>query len=436
MTAANRFIRHTSALVTVLAAALLGSNRGLAQPDELYEKPPISYSTTKPQDAVAELEAESTSALLWTGGGRLILQRLLKELRVPIESQVLVFSKTSFQRNAINPSRPRAIYFSDNCYVGWVPDGLIEVATIDPRLGPVFYSFDPNSEQPRFVRDNNCMTCHGGQFVRGIPGVFVRSMFTAETGEPLFGYGSEVVDFRTSFTNRWGGWYVTGKHGNLLHRGNALAHEEHDQLVVDLRRCANLTDLSGLLQTKAYLRPDSDIVALLVLEHQTAMQNTLTRASLDCRRMLAYQKTLQTELKEPVTEWLAYESVKHVFAAAAQQVVDDLLFKDEAELPPRVEGSAAFQAAFGREVPRSDDGSSLKDLLLAGHLFQNRCSYLIYSESFRTLPAELKRRVYSRLVHALDPANSDSRYSYISTEERARISNILRQTHPDFRHLP
>jgi hypothetical protein len=231
------------------------------------------------------------------------------------------------------------------------------------------------------------------------------------------------------------GWYVTGKHGNFLHRGNALAHEEHGELVVDLRRGANVTDLSGLLQTKPYLRPDSDIVTLLVLEHQTAMQNTLTRASLDCRRMLAYQKNLQAELKEPVTEWLAYDSVKHVFAAAAQQVVDDLLFKDEAELPPRIEGSAAFQGSFRREVPRADDGSSLKDLQLAGHLFKNRCSYLIYSECFQTLP-ELKRRVHSRLVRALDPASPDSRYDYIPADERSRISKILRQTHPDFRQLP
>jgi hypothetical protein len=300
----------------------------------------------------------------------------------------------------------------------------------------MFYSFDPKAEQPRFVRDSNCMTCHGGQFVRGIPGVFVRSMFTDATGEPLFRYGSEVVDFRTPFTNRWGGWYVTGKHGNSLHRGNALAHEENDQLVVDLRHGANLTDLSSLFPTKSYPRSDSDIVALLVLEHQTAMQNTLTRASLDCRRMLAYQKNLQTELKEPVTEWLAYESVKHVFAAAAQQVVDDLLFKDEALLPPKVEGSAAFQEGFCREAPRADDGSSLKDLQLAQHLFKNRCSYLIYSECFRTLPAELKRRIHSRLVRALDPAMSDPRYDYIPAEERVRISKILRQTHPDFRHLP
>jgi hypothetical protein len=229
---------------------------------------------------------------------------------------------------------------------------------------------------------------------------------------------------------------VTGKHGNSVHRGNALAHEENDQLAVDLRRGANATDLSSLLPTKSYLRPDSDIVALLVLEHQTAMQNTLARASLDCRRMLAYQKNLQVELKEQVTEWLAYDSVKHVFAAAAQQVVDDLLFKDEALLPPRIEGSAAFQAAFCLEAPQADDGSSLKDLQLAGHLFKNRCSYLIYSDCFRTLPAELKRRVHSRLVRALDTATPDSRYDYIPVEERVRISKILRQTHPDFRHLP
>jgi hypothetical protein len=344
--AENHYMRQILVLVTMLAAALLGPNRVLAQLDELYEKPPINYSTTKPHDAVTELETKSGSALPWTGGGKMIVQRLLKELRIPMESQVLVFSKTSFQRQAINPTRPRAIYFSDNCYVGWVPDGLVEVATIDPQLGPVFYSFDPNSEPPHFIRDNNCMTCHGGQFVRGIPGVFVRSIFTAETGEPLFGYGSEVVDFRTSFTNRWGGWYVTGKHGNFLHRGNALAHEEHGELVVDFRRGANLTNLSDLVQTQPYLRPDSDIVALLVLEHQTAMQNTLTRASLDCRRMLAYQKNLQAELKEPVTEGLVYDSVQHVFAAAAQRVVDDLLFKDEAELPPRIDARPPFKERF------------------------------------------------------------------------------------------
>ena len=356
-----------------VAIALAVPNRCHAQNDEPFEKPPICYSSTKPHDAVADLETQALASP-WTGGGRAILSRLLNELHVPVESQVLVFSKTSFQRKSINPGRPRAIYFSDNCYVGWVPDGLIEVTTIDPDLGPVFYSFNPNLEKPRFVRDQNCLTCHGGQFVRGIPGVFVRSVFTTETGEPLFRYGSEVVDFRTPFTNRWGGWYVTGTHGNALHRGNTFAQDEKDQVIVDFRLGANLTNLSDRFPTNSYLRPRSDIVALLVLEHQTAMQNTLTRASQDCRSMLAYQKNLQLELKEPVTDSPVYESVKHVLGDAARQVVDDLLFKDEAVLPPGIEGSSSFREAFGRESPLANDGSSLKDLQLSGHLFRNRWS--------------------------------------------------------------
>src|SRR5437660_1571198 len=141
---ANQYMRRTSVIVTMVAIALLNPNRVWAQVDEAYEKPPFNYSTAKPHDAVAELEARSTSTSRWTGGGKVILQRLLKELRIPVESQVLVFSKTSFQRQVINPRRPRAIYFSDTSYVGWVPDGLIEVTTIDPQLGPIFYSFDPN----------------------------------------------------------------------------------------------------------------------------------------------------------------------------------------------------------------------------------------------------------------------------------------------------
>jgi hypothetical protein len=320
--------------------------------------------------------------------------------------------------------------------VGWVPNGLIEIAAIDPVIGPVFYSFDLEASEPKFVRDQDCLRCHGGTFVRGIPGIFVRSVFTDETGEPLLRFGSEVVDFRTPFTNRWGGWYVTGKHGSALHRGNVLAREKKGELAVDLRQGANLLDLAGYFGTKAYLTEGSDIVALLVLEHQLAMQNTLTRASLDCRRMLAYQKNLQRDLKEPVTEELTYDSVKRVFESAAKEVVDDLLFKDEAVLPSGLAGSPAFQVAFLLQVPRTADGQSLKDFHLVGHLFKNRCSYLIYSDGFLALPAELKKRVYGRLAQALNPANPDARYAHLGAEERARIRRILRETHPEFRLLP
>jgi hypothetical protein len=260
-------------------------------------------------------------------------------------------------------------------------------------------------------------------------------VFTDETGEPLLRFGSEVVDFRTPFTNRWGGWYVTGKHGTALHRGNVLARDLKGELAADLKRGANLSSLAQFFGTKAYLTESSDIVALLVLEHQLAMQNTLTRASLDCRRMMTYQKNLQRDLKEPVTEELTYDSVKRVFDSAAKDVVDDLLFKDEAVLPNGLAGSAAFQKAFLTGARHASDGSSLKDLQLDGHLFKNRCSYLIYSESFLAMPAELKKRVYARLAQALHPTNPDARYSHLRADERARIVRILRETHPEFRKV-
>ncbi len=420
-----------------LAALLLGATatcRLAAQATDAFEQPPINYSSAQPRDAVARIQARmAVGEIKWTGGGKEVLVSLLRELGIPVESQLLVFSKTSFQRPLIRPDRPRALYFSDTSYVGWVPSGLIELATIDPQLGPIFYSFDPNATDPQFLRNGECLSCHGGLFVRGIPGLFARSLFTDKEGEPLLRFGSTLVDFRTPFTNRWGGWYVTGTHGKALHRGNVLALEKNDELIVDLNRGANLSTVPASLEVGSYPAPGSDIIALLVFEHQMAMQNTLTRASLNCRRMLAYQKNLQQELKEPLTDEPTYDSVKHVFESAANELVNDLLYKDEAPLPDGLAGSAAFQNAFRGNAPRARDASSLKDFHLKGRLFQNRCSYLIYSESFLTLPDVLKRRVYDRLIHALRPSDPDPDYAYLDAGERLRISRILTDTHEEYR---
>lgn len=407
-----------------------------ARDTEQYEQPPINYSTTPPQDAITKLQARlARGELKFAGSDRQIIQSLLHDLQIPVASQVVVFSKTSFQRQRIRPEHPRALYFSDDCYIGWVPGGLVEITAIDPVLGPIFYTVDPamvRTNGPHcFVRENDCLRCHGGAFARGIPGIFVRSMFTDDRGEPMLKYGSEVVDFRTPFTNRWGGWYVTGQHGSAVHRGNVFAREKNDVLDANPKRGANVTDLAKFFDPDSYLTNSSDIVALLVLEHQTTMQNTLTRASLNCRRMLAYQKNLQRELKETITEELAYDSVKSVFDGAAREIVDDLLFQGEAGLPAGLQGSPAFQQAFQTNARRTKDGSSLKDFSLKGHLFQNRCSYFIYSDSFLKLPAQLKQRVYDRIARVLKPGDSDPRFAYLDRDERKRINTILQATHPE-----
>jgi hypothetical protein len=425
--------RRTSVcLLTVMLCVLVP----LASATEMYEQSPMNYSASRPNDAVTRLQARlSNGSVKLDGRDRDLLSGLLRELKVPIESQMLVFSKTSLQRQRISPDHPRAIYFADACYVGWVPGGLIEVTTIDPMLGPIFYQFDPaeaRSGSPHFKRDNDCLRCHGGTFVRDIPSVFVRSLHTDSEGEMLLQGGSTVVDFRTPFTNRWGGWYVTGKHGSTLHRGNVFTEEKNNELVTDFKRGANVTSLDKFFDTNRYLTNSSDIVALLVLEHQTAMQNTITRAGLNCRRMLEYQQSLLRELKETSTNELAYDSVRSVFAGAVQDILDDLLFYKEAELPAGLQGSPEFQQAFRNNARRDKSGRSLKDFSLERHLFQNRCSYLIYSDSFLALPPQLKRRAYTRLEEILKADFPEPRYAYLGKDERARIVSILQETHPEF----
>jgi hypothetical protein len=437
-------------LPVILLWVMLGSSllfhlgRSQVRASDTYERPPISYSATKPQDVIAHLEERlKERPEVFHGDDKEVLRQLLALLDIPESSQMLVFSKTSLQRRRIAPTTPRALFFSDDCYVGWVPGGLIELTAMDPVLGPVFYTLDPRDatrpllrDQTLFHRDNDCLRCHGGSFVRGIPSVFARSVFTDSTGEMLLRHGSQVVDYRTPFEERWGGWYVTGEHGTATHRGNVQAEEVGETLRVTFELGSNVTNLQDRFPTYRYLRSDSDIVALLVFEHQVAMHNALTRASHESRRMLAYQEGLQKAFGEPVTEEPVYDSVVRVFEATARDVVDHLLFRGEAPLPDGIRGHPDFVRDYESQAVRDGSGHSLKDLRLQERVFENRCSPLIYSDAFLQLPGPLKRRILGLLVEALDDGvdrvEDATRYSYLGTDEKRRIWKILKETHPDF----
>lgn len=447
----RRRIPGTSSAATTAWIALLGglvlSWEALlpmpAQGSEPYDRPPIAYSTTQPKDAISRLQEQlRREPDTFEGDARNVLRSLLQRLSIPESSQVLVFSKTSLQRRRISPGQPRAMYFSDDCYVGWVPGGLIEVAAMDPVLGPVFYSLDPEDairpSKPNrdvFVRDNDCLRCHGGAFVRGIPSVFARSVFPDKNGEMLLRHGSQVVDYRTPFDQRWGGWYVTGQHGDALHRGNITAEERGQDLLFPLEKGANRTDLGDFFPTHLYLNASSDLGALLVFEHQVAMHNALTRASHDARRMLAYQAGLQEAFGEPVTEEPVYESVVRVFDHAAQDVVDHLLFYGEALLPDGIQSSAEFRSDYERNGRLEVEGRSLRDLRFEARIYEYRCSPLIYSDSFLQLPSTLKSRIRAQLESALNPKAGSAppeRYGYLEPRERRTIWELLQGTHPDF----
>ena len=224
-------------LVGLAATSILTSGWVWAQGEPDYELAPVRYSASTPRDAISRLQRRiSSGKLAFAGSDQRVLQTLLDALGVPVESQLLVFSKTSLQRGRIRPENPRALYFSESMYVGWVPGGLIEIVAIDPELGPVFYSFAlpvAGTAAPKIQRDADCLRCHGGTFVRDSPGVFARSVFPDANGDPLLRHGTLVVDDETPFAQRWGGWYVTGYHGTEPHRGNARGSETADQLVFE-----------------------------------------------------------------------------------------------------------------------------------------------------------------------------------------------------------
>ncbi len=421
--------------VLTLAATLAGGVVARAAND--YENAPIHYSTTQPKDAAQDLMRRMANGSVkidrsdaWT-----VLRDLRHHFDIPEASQVLVFSKTSKQNHLIDPQTPRLIWFGDNAYLGYCLGGSIEVATVDPLLGPVFYLLEPDTRPHKplvFERDQSCLSCHGGPFSPDVPGVLVRSVFPGREGHPIMSRGSTVVGTTTPFEDRWGGWYVTGAHGQGRHRGNATLDERDDSDEIDPEHGANLTDLSAFFDTKPYPTPTSDIVALMVLEHQTSTQNILTKAHHAALRAMHRQQSLQRELGEPVLAEPTGTALR-IIDNAATQVLDALLFKDEAALPEGgIDGDPAFQEQFAQNAQRSADGRSLKDFQLLTRLFKHRCSFMIHSITFQHLQPHLKQTVLARLAAVLAGESADERYEYLGESERSHIQRILADTLPGF----
>ncbi len=239
---------------------------------EDLERPPIQYTTAPTHNPVSRLQERIDA-----GHAKLVhedrlgyLRSLLRELNVPISSQTLVFSKTSLQRERIKPSTPRALYFNDDVSIGCCQNGVVlEIAAIDPQLGPVFYSLDQErTDRPVFTRQGDtCLICHASSMNQGFPGLLARSVFADADGLPLLASGSYRIDHTSPMENRWGGWYVTGTSGKQKHLGNLIVRGRRRPEDMDTSPNRNLTDLGKFFQLDRYPSPHSDIVALLVLEH-------------------------------------------------------------------------------------------------------------------------------------------------------------------------
>jgi hypothetical protein len=389
-----------------------------------FSEEPINYRTHEVTDPVAKLQK-----LLDHGAVKLdyepthgYLKSVLEKLEIPVDTQTLVFSKTSFQYKKISPQAPRALYFNDDVYIGQVHDGkVIEVVSFDPMQGAIFYILDEHqSDHPIFQRaELDCTQCHIAAGTRGIPGVLLRSIFTNPTGTQAVQTESFITGQQSPLSQRWGGWYVTGTHGSQTHMGNVVVQDKEHPEQLDRAAGANITDLSKHINTAAYLTGSSDIVAHLVLGHQTQMHNLITLTNYQTR--LAQYAAGSNPLSD---------DQRKQYEKPAEELVRYLLFVNETTLESPVKGDSAFAEEFAARGPRDPQGRSLRDFDLHTRIFKYPCSYLIYSSAFDALPEPAKGYVYHRLLEVLTGREQSPDFAKLTGEDRRAILEILLATKP------
>jgi hypothetical protein len=404
----------------VVAAVFGCSLLAVAQRRDAYvesrDHPAISYSTAPTADAVSALNTRlaNGSAALKYDESTGYLRSVLEALSIPVESQMMVFSQTSFQASQIRMHNPRAIFFNDTTAVGYIRGTkVIEVAAQDPKQGMIFYDLaNEAGSKPTFKRNNDCLACHLSWETLGVPGLMVQSVY------PLKDENSYANGFTTvhgsPLEQRWGGWWVTGDPGGARHIGNVsvMYNDKGSKLPSPTRA---LTSLDGLFDLKGYLAPYSDVVALLVMDHQANMMNLITRTGWEAR----------------VAAASASQSASTRVTEAARDLVDYMLFVDEAPLVGPVKSTSGFAESFVARGPRDGQGRSLRELDLRRRLFKYPCSYMIYTPAFDALPPAAKNAVYSRLWEVLSGKDASPRYKGLAAQERQAIVSILRETKKD-----
>ena len=379
--------------------------------------PAIAYSAASSHDPISRLsdQIRDGEVSLRRDGASGYLRSVLDALHVPLESQIMIFNPDSVQGRRINPTNPRSLFFNDRVAVGWVRGGFIEIAAQDPSQGVVFYRLEQAFVgAPHFQRDDGCLTCHYSYGTVGVPGMLARS--TQQSN----------VTHRLAFDKRWGGWYVTGSTGAAPHIGN-----------IDLKRIFdnappsdthNWPSLQGRFDLDGYLTPHSDVVALMVYEHQMRMMNLLTRIGWEAR-VADFRRGKTAEQLRAAGDDPA--DVPVPLAAAAREVVDYMLFVDEATLPNQFRGSTRFVEEFAAPGPRDVKGRSLRDFDLTRRMFRYPLSYMIYSPLFDNLPAAARDAIYARLWTVLSGKDRSTAFTRLTPADRTAIVEILRATKTD-----
>lgn len=406
----------TMLLFLSISAASAAETKALRVID--FKGPPHSYLSAKPKDRFAEFQekAQKGEVKLDTTDDKAFLTSLLAALNIPVSSQTLVFSASSLQSEIINPRNPRALYFNEDTYLGWVPGGMVEIIAADPEMGPMFYVFDrlrPGGPVPNVTRSTKCMNCHAGNATRRLPGLIAESLLVSRAGSSLETFRRDVQGHQIPLEDRFGGWHLTGQHNLTQNHANVMGIPNNGKNQIVSVNPGQYSDL-GL-----HLLPTSDILPNLVNEHQMGFENRLVYAIYTVRQLKSESKgLLDAAAKAEIEE-------------RAQEIARYTVFADEAKFPAKgIVGDPAYVQDFLRDRKTSKAGLSLKDLDLKTRMFKHRCSYMLYTDTWKAAPKELKERIYYHMALYLREM-PDAQHAHLAPTERLAIRSILKDTMTD-----
>lgn len=406
-----------------------------------YQLPPHEYYEGDSQDPVSILvrRIEAGEKTPDFSSHRAFVDWLLAELEIPPASQTIVFSRTGLQRKVVNPRNPRALFFNDETYMTWIPGGMVELASYDPDRGPLFFllqgSDDAKPEKVHFNRRESCLNgCHAGSATNYLPGLLARSLHVDAEGNPTHvDKAGIVVNAISNHENmfhtmpleeRWGGWFVTGDQGKTGHIGNLLFPV----------RGGPPAPAPSLEETEASYPhgPSSDILPLLVQDHQIGLLNTLYESLYRWRTALFLAN--ETRAAEGLPALAQLEPAALVdLQPKLDKSIKQFLFAGEAPLPEGgVGGDPAFVEAFRASRVEDSKGRSLRDFDLKSRLMKHRCSHMILSPQFRGMPSEFRSLIHARIREVLTAKPAIAGFEHLAEDERVALIEILDETVPGF----
>jgi hypothetical protein len=406
--------------------------------DVVYDRdyPFIHYSEPPERNEIARLQKRLNdgSLKLTPTAQHGYLEPMLAALGIDPDSQTLVFSKTSLQIDVIDAAAPRAIYFDDDTYVAWVQrTGILEIVTMDADRGPVFYTLSAADSIPQLSRESlRCLTCHDtyAEMGGGVPHFLFESTYDVQGGRLIPDAVARETTDETPIAQRWGGWYVTGKDGGAFHLGNIQTPADRAPVNIEKAKRGSVATLNALFDTSRYLRNTSDIVALLILEHQVTVHNEIVHANYKSRVLL---ERMQPDSDAATLHWAQLTpQLQGRYELMLRPLLDALVMANAAPLPRAVTASNEFAARFQGRGPKDASGRSLRQLDLDTRVFRYPLSYLIYSEGFDALPLFVREHVYAKLAQILRQPDPGAPYSSRSAADRQAAFDILAATKPEF----